>query len=394
MLRDLAAHCQSELTESVIPFWMKYSIDRQNGGFWTCLERDGTVFDTRKYIWMNGRQVWMLSRLYRTFDKRVEWLDAARGGAEFLRANAFDDEQRCWFSLTADGRPAGYQRKPYGAVFVMLGFLEYAKASGDASYRELAIAMFKRIGRYIQEPALLGRPVLAGAPRLSGLAEIYVLCAMALDLLEDDPKNAEYLDVLRGCLTQIKLHYHAERRLFYENAPLDDESAQTPEGRLICPGSIFEINWLLFRAMDHVPDAEVEKLLLSTLEGGLEFGWDQQFGGIYYFLDVDGHSPLQLEWAMKLWWVHAEALYALVNAYTRTHDEKWLGWLERVQEWVFSHFPDKQYGEWFGYLDRQGQPALNLKGGNYKGCFHIPRALLFSLQSIERAGSSPRSAHP
>ena len=234
----------------------------------------------------------------------------------------FDDQERCWFSLTADGRPAAYQRKPYGAVFVMLGFLEYAKASGDASYREQALTLFRRIGRYLQEPALLGRPILPGAPRLSGLADIYVLCAMALDLLEDDPRNGEYLDVLRACLRQIKLHYHPGRQLFYENAPLDQESAQTPDGRLICPGSIFEINWLLSRALDYVPDAEVSSLLLSTLEGGLEFGWDKQYGGIYYFLDVEGHSTLQLEWAMKLWWVHVEALYALVNAHARTQDRQ------------------------------------------------------------------------
>jgi N-acylglucosamine 2-epimerase len=334
---------------------------------------------------MNGRQVWMLSRLYRTFDQRAEWLDAARGGAEFLRCHGFDDQGRCWFSLTAEGTPAGYQRKPYGAVFVMLGFLEYSKASGDASYRELALDLFWRIGQYIKEPSLLGRPTLPGAPRLSGLADIYVLCAMALDLLEDDPQNAQHLDVLRACLRQIKFHYHPGRQLFYENAPLDWESAQTPDGRLICPGSIFEINWLLSRALDYLPDEEAWKLLHSTLEGALESGWDTDFGGLYYFLDVEGHSPLQLEWAMKLWWVHVEALYALVNAYSRTHDPKWLEWLDRVQDWVWAHFPDKQFGEWFGYLDRQGQPALTLKGGNYKGCFHIPRALLFALQAIQRS---------
>jgi len=385
MLNELANRCHSELTESILPFWMNHSIDSQNGGFWTCLERDGTVFDTRKYVWMNGRQVWMLSRLYRTFDQRAEWLDAARGGAEFLRCHGFDDQGRCWFSLTAEGTPAGYQRKPYGAVFVMLGFLEYSKASGDASYRELALDLFWRIGQYIKEPSLLGRPTLPGAPRLSGLADIYVLCAMALDLLEDDPQNAQHLDVLRACLRQIKFHYHPGRQLFYENAPLDWESAQTPDVRLICPGSIFEINWLLSRALDSLPDEEAGKLLHSTLEGALESGWDTDFGGLYYFLDVEGHSPLQLEWAMKLWWVHVEALYALVNAYSRTHDPKWLEWLDRVQDWVWAHFPDKQFGEWFGYLDRQGQPALTLKGGNYKGCFHIPRALLFALQAIQRS---------
>lgn len=387
MLSEFANRCESELTRSILPFWMNHSIDKTNGGFWTCLERDGTVFDTRKYVWMNGRQVWTLSRLYRSLDQRSDWLDAARGGAEFLRRHAFDEQGRCWFSLTTDGRPAAFQRKPYGAVFVMLGFLEYSKASGDPAYRELALELFHRIGGYIKDPGILGRPALSGAPRLSGLADIYVLCSMALELLEGDPQNAEYLDVLRACLRQLKLHYHPARRLFYENAPLDQESAGTPDGRLICPGSIFEINWLLWRALDHVPDEEVGKMLLSTLEGALEFGWDPEFGGIHYFLDVDGHSPLQLEWAMKLWWVHAEALYALVNASLRTQDPKWLAWLDRVQAWVWAHFPDAKLGEWFGYLDRQGEPALTLKGGNYKGCFHIPRALLFSLESIRRANA-------
>lgn len=143
MLSELAERC---------------SMDRRNGGFWTCLERDGTVFDTRKYVWMNGRQVWMLSRLYRSFDKRAERLDAARGGAEFLRRHAFDEQERCWFSLTAEGRPAGYQRKPYNAVFLMPGLLEYFKASGETVYRDLALALFRRIGLYIKEPSLLGRP--------------------------------------------------------------------------------------------------------------------------------------------------------------------------------------------------------------------------------------------
>jgi N-acylglucosamine 2-epimerase len=398
-LRELAGRYRVELLDNIMPFWMRHSIDAAHGGFWSCLERDGTCFDRRKYVWMNGRQVWTLCKLYRTLEARAEWLEAARRGAEFLRAHVFDEQGRCWFALTADGRPAAAQRKPYGAVFVMLGWLEYAKASGDDSYRALALALYGRIERWLAEPAELGRAALAGAPRLAGLADIYVRCSMALEALEDDPYNAAWRAVLRRCLEDLPKHYETRHRLLYENAPLDDDAAATPDGRLICVGSIFEIHWLLWRAIDELggPAAEspeeagaaatrASSILNETLAGALEFGWDREYGGLFYFLDCEGHTPLQLEWSMKLWWVHVEAIYALLQAYVRTRDERWLGWLTRVDRWSWEHFRDTDYGEWYGYLDRAGAPALTSKGGNYKGCFHIPRALLYSVLTLRQAG--------
>lgn len=377
MLQTLAAKYEENLFSSVMPFWMRHSIDRKNGGFFTCLDRRGGIFDPRKYVWMNGRQVWTLSRLYNEWEKREEWLDAARSGAEFLRRYAFDEAGRCWFSLTADGRPAFYQRKPYAGLFVTLGFHEYGKASGDEWFTARARALYQDVRLWCQDGRLLGRPSVPGAPRLGELAGIYALCAMALEI--GDHK------ALRECLDLIHLHYDSSRQLLLECAPLDEESRQYPEARLICVGSNFEIFWYLMRAIDVCPDEKVEAMLYKCLEGALHFAWDKEYGGFYYFQDIEGRPTLQLEASMKLWWVHAEAIYALITAYTRTRDKKWLAWLERVDEWVWRRFPDPQHGEWFGYLDRRGDVALDLKGGNYKGCFHIPRALLFSLQAIRSA---------
>ena len=116
MLSDFAARYRQDLFGSVIPFWMKHSIDREHGGYFTCLDRDGSLYDDRKYMWLNGRQVWTLSRLYNEVAKRPEWLEAARLGADFLRRHARDERGRCYFSLTRDGRPAAYQRKPYAEI--------------------------------------------------------------------------------------------------------------------------------------------------------------------------------------------------------------------------------------------------------------------------------------
>jgi N-acylglucosamine 2-epimerase len=90
---------------------------------------------------------------------------------------------------------------------------------------------------------------------------------------------------------------------------------------------------------------------------------------------------------MKLWWPHTEAIYALVLAHTLTGEQRWLDWLQKVDSYSFAHFDDPQYGEWFGYCDRRGEPALTSKGGNYKGFFHLPRALLLSIQRIEGSAS-------
>jgi len=375
MLDDLRAQYEQELFESVIPFWIRHSLDREQGGYFTCLDREGTVYDSRKYVWLNGRQVWTMARLYNTVERRPEWLDAARLGTEFLRAHAFDPQGRCYFSLTREGLPSFYQRKPYAGLFVMLGFLEYARATGDEWYEAKARELFAKVRGWIADPVSLGRPALAGGVAYSQLADIYAMCAMALEL-EDDA-------TLDACLAAIGQHYEPSHQLLYETCALDPaRRREFPDGRLICAGSIFEISWFLFRALDRRPTPGIADLLLKSLDGAFEHCWDRQYGGFYYFVDIDGRPTLQLESDMKLWWVHAEALYALLNVYLRTGDGKWLRRLEQVYEWTWSRFPDPKHGEWFGYLHRDGSLSHTLKGNNYKGCFHIPRALLFSLQAL------------
>ncbi len=376
MLSDLAAIYRRELYESILPFWLRHSLDRAHGGYFTCLDRDGSVFDPRKYVWMQGRQVWMLSRCYNEVERRDEWRSAAELGARFLRQHVFDEKGRCWFSLTEDGRPAFFQRKPYAGVFVMLGFLEYAKASGDDWFKQKAFELFRNVGYWIQDSTLMDRPRLAGSVGYSQLADIYVLCSMALELDEDN--------TIKRCLQKIPLHFDDGRGLLMENASSDPDFRRYPEGRMVCVGSIFEIVWILLRALDRHPDAALEQKLLGCVEGAMEFGWDKDHGGLYYFQDVEGRSQLALESNMKLWWVHTEALYCLLVCYGRTGEQRWLDYLARVAEWTLARFPDREHGEWFGYLDRRGDVALPLKGGSYKGCFHIPRALLFSLQTMEK----------
>jgi N-acylglucosamine 2-epimerase len=367
-LHPLAQRYRSELVDRVIPFWLRHSLDRENGGYFTGLTREGAVYDSRKYIWLQGRAVWMFSKLYNDLEARPEYLDAARLILDFLRKHARDPEGRYYFSLTREGRPSFYQRKPYAAVFAMLGMLEFSKATGDAKLREEAIELFWRIREWIKDPTLLGRP--SGLP---ALADVMVTASMASEIARVDP-DPRYKNILRECLAQSKTFYDPKRRIFLEYPPAD-----TPEGRLFCPGDSIECAWFLLHAN---PDREMRALLLDSIEGALEFGWDWDFGGLYYFMDIAGLPPLPLESNMKLWWPHTEAIYATALAYSLTSEKRFLTWLNRIDAYAFAHFSDPEHGEWFGYCDRRGELTNTAKGNNYKGCFHVPRMLLLSYQAL------------
>jgi N-acylglucosamine 2-epimerase len=367
----LAQRYRSELLDRVIPFWLRHSLDHQHGGCFTCLTREGAIYDSRKYVWLQGRAVWMFAKLYNELEPRREFLDAARLILDFLARHARDPQGRYYFSLTREGRPSFYQRKPYAAVFAMLGMLEFSKATGDAALRAEAIALFWQIREWITDPTLLGRP----AQPLT-LADLMVTASMASEIARVDP-DPRYRDALRDCLDQSLAFYDPRRRIFLEHTPAD-----TPEGRLFCPGDSIEASWFLLQAN---PDERMRALLLDSIEGALEFGWDREYGGLYYFMDVDGLPPLPLEANMKLWWPHTEAIYASALAYSLTSEQRFLTWLERVDAYAFAHFSDPDHGEWFGYCDRRGNLTNTAKGNNYKGCFHVPRMLLLSYQALTRA---------
>jgi N-acylglucosamine 2-epimerase len=127
-------------------------------------------------------------------------------------------------------------------------------------------------------------------------------------------------------------------------------------------------------------------IVLNTLD----FAWDQQYQGIYYFMDLKGYPPQQLEWNQKLWWVHLETLVALLMGFNLTGRQECLDWFSQVHDYTWKYFADPNYGEWFGYLERTGEILLNLKGGKWKGCFHVPRALYLCWQQLETLHSESK----
>ena len=366
---------REQLLDDIIPFWMRHGLDREHGGFLHHLDRDGRVYSTDKGVWIQARAVWMLSKLYNTVERNEDWLDAARSGYEFLLRHCFDADGRMFFAVTREGRPLRKRRYLFSEAFTAIACSEYARASGDPNALAKAHEVYHDMVQAYRTPGMLApktdpatRPMQSHA-----MPMILIATTQELRISSSDPL---YDEVIGQSLEAI-LHsfVHPDIPALLENVGSRGERLDTPVGRLVNPGHAIESAWFLMHEGRHRGDKELITRACDILDWSLELGWDYEYGGLFSFVDVEGLPCEQLEWDMKLWWPHTEALYALLLALQLTGDERYEDWYDRMHDYTFSHFPDSGRGEWFGYLHRDGSVANTMKGGLWKGPFHIPRAL-------------------
>ncbi|HDS84325.1 MAG TPA: AGE family epimerase/isomerase [Phycisphaerales bacterium] len=373
--RQIANLYKDELMERCLPFWLTHSPDEAYGGYLTCLDREGRVYDTDKFIWLQCRQVWLFSTLYNRFEKRRQWLEMARLGADFLLAHGMDTEGNWYFALDRQGRPLVRPYNIFSDFFAAMAFCQYGLATEQSRYTDVAMATYNTILRRKDNPkGQYNKQISENRPlRSMGFSMIMANLALEMESLLPPEELDRILDV---CVHEVmQLHLDDQIGLLYEYVLPDGGRLDCFDGRLLNPGHGIEAMWFMIdialKRNDQRLVEQATKVILDTLK----FAWDDEHGGIFYFMDVKGNPPQQLEWDQKLWWVHLETLVALAKAYRATKQQACLDWYQRVHEYTWSHFADPQYGEWFGYLNRQGQVLLSLKGGKWKGCFHVPRGL-------------------
>lgn len=369
-----AERYHDELFDNILPFWLEKSQDRECGGYFTCLDRKGDVYDTDKFIWLQGREVWLFSMLCNRVEKRPEWLACAVQGGEFLRRWGHDGNYNWYFALTREGKPLVEPYNIFSYTFAAMAFAQLSLATGNEEYAEIARKTFDRILERRDNPK--GRwNKQTGVRPLKSFSLSMILCNLALEI--EHLIEPELLQrTIDECLHEVlEVFYRPELGLLLENVAPDGSLSDSFDGRLINPGHGIEATWFIMDLGKRLnrPDliSKAVRIALRTAD----YGWDKTYGGIYYFLDRKGAPQQQLEWDQKLWWVHIETMIAMLKGYTLTGSQEALEWFKRVDEYTWSHFKDKEYPEWFGYLNRRGEVLLPLKGGKWKGCFHVPRGL-------------------
>ena len=367
---------KTELERNIMPFWMKHGYDRKHGGVYTCLNRDGSIMDTTKSVWFQGRFGWMTAYAYNHIKKDPAWLEASKSCCEFLEKHCFDKDGRAYFEVTEDGVGLRKRRYVFSECFAAIAYAEYSLASGDKAWGKKALELFKRIRKFTAAPKKWMPSKCEPVVQSQGhsLTMILINVANVLKQISDDPVLDTQITESIGLLT--KYFIHPEFKALLETVGPNGEFIDTLGGRVINPGHCIETSWFLMDVAVARDDKKLLKTALQILDWSWAWGWDKKYGGIISFKDCRNLPPQCYEQDMKFWWPQCETIIATAYAYKLTGDKKYEKWHKLIGEWTWAHLKDKKFPEWYGYLHRDGTVAQPAKGNIFKGPFHIPRMLV------------------
>ena len=387
-IKELRKFYHDTLFNDVLPFWLNSDlIDKEYGGFITSVDREGRFYNDDKSVWFQGRCLWTFSKICNVYGIDEKCAEAADAGARFIKEHCIDADGRMFFTVTRDGKPLRKRRYFFSESFLVVGFAEYYLLRKDPEDLALAEKYFDLMYRLYRDPAsdpfkITPKENAEVRPMRSN-ANPMVLVSSAQTLRRISGKHEYYDAIIKDIIADmIDLHYKEEYKCVLENVYTDGSILDNPAGRTINPGHSIENSWFLMNYAKTAGDEELMEKALNILNWSLDIGWDEECGGVYYFRDLFGRPCEQLEHDMKLWWVHNECLIATLVAHFLTDDERYEELYDKIHEYTFSHFADKEFGEWYGYLHRDGTVSHTQKGSLWKGPYHLLRCLILCEQIL------------
>jgi len=391
-LEELRDTYRAGLLSDCVPFWLRHGLDREHGGVFTCLDRDGSRYDSDKSVWFQGRFGWLLGTLCTEVEPRAEWLAGSRSCVKFLERHCFDTDGRMFFIVTKDGRPVRKRRYVFSEMFAAMAFAAYAAAADDRARAAAALDVFERACTRLETPGGI-EPKLVTATRATagfGGPMIVVGTGQALraaftrlgDTAAIARVNARIDAAVRAIATNFM---RPELEAVLESVLADGTpDLEHADGRLVNPGHAIEGAWFMMQEGIDRQDRSLVDLGLTMLRWTWKLGWDDEFGGILYFRDVLGKPVTEYWHDMKFWWPQNEAIIATLMAWDLTGDKEFRRWHAQAHDWAFAHLADPEQGEWYGWARRDGTPTHHAKGSLWKGPFHLPRMHLVCWQVLER----------
>ena len=383
-LQDAQAWVKSELDRSAA-FWLEHGMDKEHGGVYTCLDRKGEIYSTDKSVWMQGRCGWIFAFLCHNYGVKQEWLDASKSCLDFMEQYCFNHGagDRMYFTVTAEGKPLRQRRYYFSEAFCAIANAEYYGVTGDSARLERArqcYDLYWDLSQGKPDPVGMGPKTIPETRSGRAFGTPMIILNVTGVLLRTDPeRRALYEERAQQCVDDIfKYHVKPDLKCTLENVDVDG----TPrlyytEGRTVNPGHDIEGVWFLLEHAQRAGDQELVRKAAQMFDWAIDAGWDEEYGGLLYFTDCLGKPPEAYEHDMKLWWPHNEILIASMMLYRDTGEEKYLDWFYKTLDYCKEHFADPEYGEWYGYLRRDGLPTMpSTKGSTFKGPFHMPRSMI------------------
>ncbi len=387
-LEDLKNLYRDGLLKDVLPFWLSHGVDSEHGGIMAALDRDGSLLDTDKSVWQQGRFTWLLGELYNhpyctSHPDRDRWLQIAIRNIEFMESHCFDPEDgRMWFHVTREGKPLRKRRYAFSESFAAIAFGEIAKATGDSKYVDRAQQCFQRFVNHNLNPQGV-EPKFTDVRPTRGIG-FPMICINTAQQLRDSIGLSDAKQWIDRSIDDIRTYFvKQDLKCVMETVGPKGQLIDHFDGRTLNPGHAIEGAWFIMAEGKHRNDLALVELGCQMLDWMWDLGWDNEFGGLLYFVGVDG-KPVQEYWHdMKFWWPHNETIIATLLAYQLTGSSKYKEWHTKIHDWTYQHFPDSEHGEWFGYLRRDGAVSSQAKGNLWKGPFHIPRMQLVCWEILD-----------
>jgi len=366
---------RNNLLQETMPFWFPRSADTEFGGFINAAGRDGTRMQTDKYVWFQGRSVWTLCTLYQT-ERNEQWLDDARKGIEFIDRYCYDENGKAYFSVTQEGRPLTQAENVFSDIYQIIGKSAYATATNDTQLAQKILSDFQSIVKNVQSARTNDSPHTLAIPML------FLVTAQELRKAVSDLWLTQVID---DAIEEVEKYlWQPEYSCVLETTDCEGKLIDSIDGRTVCPGHSLETCWfILEEARLRNNDSRLIQLGTTIFDGTFQRAWDKKFGGLFQLCDCKNFPPSEVYHDMKFWWTHTEAIIASLLAWTLTSEEKYWTWYRQLHDWSYSHFHDSQFGEWFGFLHRDGTLAVELKGNASKGAFHLPRMEWYCWQLLQ-----------
>jgi mannobiose 2-epimerase len=393
-MQELRRKAETELLSDILPFWLRYTIDDEFGGFRGQISNDLTIDPhAAKGLILNARILWTFSKAYSVYRSPV-YLATARRAYDYLTRYFWDEEfGGVYWMLDYQGKPHDTKKRIYGQAFTVYSLAEYYHATQDAD----ALAKALRMVRSIESSSHDGEHggyfetyerdwTLAKDQRLSEVdmdekksmnTHLHIMEAYAalLHFHEDETVRLRLRELIELFLDHIIDPKTQHFIMFF------DEAWRSRSNK-ISFGHDIEGSWLLFEAAEILGDAvlleRVREISVKMAQAIYEQALDPD-GGLLYEGDPTGIID-----DTKQWWPQAEAVVGFLNAYQLSGQQHFLDAAEKSWEFIEKHIVDHEHGEWFWLVSRAGVPGTeHYKVDPWKCPYHNSRACLEVVQRLD-----------
>lgn len=416
-LKEKYQFYREHLLQTILPYSMERAIDQEQGGFYSCFTNDGKQkVSNNKYMWSQGRFIWIFSKLAEMDEfseaERKEFLALAKAGVDFVSAHGFLEDGRCVFLMDEKGQwltsPSGeFAGSTFADCYVASGLAQYAKASRNLSAMNQAMHQYQRIMEMYHSRTFQTIPFYVPAGMKCHLTAM-ILCGMQRDYLLaldsfDDERAEDVRTQYQTLCNEIMQNFHQGTHLVLEMLGENNLPCDRFLGSYVNTGHTMEGMWFILEWALSNHDASMVNEIGKIMKATFSKGWDERFGGLYYYMGIQG-LPLEgkildekeenvarqmlQDCQNKLWWVHTESLYALLLYGLTQQDGKVMEYFDQLEQYVFRTFPnpDKNIGEWIFLRKRDGSPADNEVGGRLpiKDPFHPIRNIVLIMELLKK----------